>query len=197
MYLKCRHMLPTGTRCQSPALTNQPYCYFHRRLRLHTDDGTRATKEPLKLPSIEDTRGIQIALAQVLSALGSSRIDPRQAGLYLYGLQIAAKLASAVPHTEPIAVVRDLSCDDQGTELAPQAGNCDPWVDCPNCPSSKTCLDLSRVNMRATARIISRWRDGQDRSDARDAELAQAHPESIAVPSPDPPPQLPIPTRNH
>jgi len=139
MYLECRHIMPTGIKCKSPALRGKHYCYFHYNLRLHADDGTRDDKEPLKLPSLEDSRGIQIALAQILAALGSGRIDSRQAGLYLYGLQIAAKIASRTSEPEPKQIVRVLECDDTGATLAPEQTACDPDLDCGSCPRKAQC----------------------------------------------------------
>jgi hypothetical protein len=49
--------------------------------------------EPLKFPSLKDTAGVQSGLNQVLRSLATRRIDPRHAGLYLHGLQLAARLA--------------------------------------------------------------------------------------------------------
>jgi hypothetical protein len=153
MYLECRHIMPTGIKCKSPALRGKAYCYYHYNLRLHRDDGTRADKEPLKLPSLEDARGIQIALSQVLAAFGSGRIDTRHAGLYLYGLQIAAKLAASIRETKPQEIVRVLECDDEGTPLAPEQTVCEPDVDCDTCERRDECHNLS-FNMQSVERIV-------------------------------------------
>ena len=34
MYFECRHIMPNGARCHSPALRATPYCYYHTRLHI-------------------------------------------------------------------------------------------------------------------------------------------------------------------
>lgn len=145
--------MPSGIKCRAAALRGKAYCYYHYNLRLHRDDGTRADKEPLKLPSLEDPRGIQIALAQVLAALGSGRIDTRRAGLYLYGLQIAARLAASIREPKPNEVVRSLECDDEGATLAPEQTVCEPDVDCDTCKRRDECRNPG-FNMQIVERIV-------------------------------------------
>jgi len=106
MFVECRHILPRGTKCKAPALRGNLYCYFHDKLGHYEQDGRRYEREPLFLPSLEDTRGIQMAVAQTLAAFGSGRIDARQTGLYLYGLQLATQLAAAAPEVPPQEMVR-------------------------------------------------------------------------------------------
>ena len=118
MFVECRYVLPKGTKCQSPALRGKVYCYFHDRLEFFEQDGQRYTQEPLCLPSLEDVHGIQMALTQILSALGSGRLDQRKAGLYLYGLQLASQILTRVPHTSPDDMVSALNCDDHGHFIA-------------------------------------------------------------------------------
>jgi hypothetical protein len=137
MYHECRHIMPSGKKCQSPALQNQAYCYYHNHLR-------RCSRPPaednLTLPSIEDNRGIQIALTQVLNALNSPYLDTRRAGLMLYGLQLAAQLAKRTFDLEPEEAVR--TCDEStGAALAPEKTVCEPPRDCRNCPRQDTCED--------------------------------------------------------
>jgi hypothetical protein len=121
MFIECRHILPRGTKCKSPALRGKVYCYFHDCLRRFEQDGLRLTEEPLCLPPLEDARGIQMALGQILTALGSARLDTRKAGLYLYGLQLAAQLLAHLPEPSPEnrdEMVRALACDDAGNLIA-------------------------------------------------------------------------------
>ena len=91
MYQLCRHIMPNGTRCHSPALLGTPYCYFHTRLHCFAAEKSHGGEEPIKISVLEDRSAIQIALAQVLNGLASSKLDPRRAGLFLYGLQIASQ----------------------------------------------------------------------------------------------------------
>ena len=87
---KCRHIMPNGAKCHAPALRGKPYCYFHTRLHRFAAEPPIPPTDP-PAPLLEDRSAIQIALAQVLDALCSSRIDPRRAGLFLYALQIASQ----------------------------------------------------------------------------------------------------------
>jgi hypothetical protein len=89
---ECRHILTSGHKCKAAALRGQAYCYYHTPARRSA--ASRFTrKEPLKFPSLKDTAGVQSGLNQVLRSLATRRIDPRHAGLYLHGLQLAARLA--------------------------------------------------------------------------------------------------------
>jgi hypothetical protein len=118
MVTECRHILPKGTKCKSPALRGKVYCYFHDRLQRFVQDGQRDACEPLFLPSIEDARGIQMAISQILAALGSGRVDSRNAGLYLYGLQLATQLLPQLPEPSPQEMVRTLTTGADGNYIA-------------------------------------------------------------------------------
>jgi hypothetical protein len=129
MFIECRHILPRGTKCKSPALRGKVYCYFHDRLQRFEQDGQRDTREPLCLPPLEDARGIQMALGQVLAALGSGRVDIRRAGLYLYGLQLATQLLPQLPKPSPDEMVRALTCDADGNFIAEEEIPFAPLID--------------------------------------------------------------------
>jgi hypothetical protein len=73
---------------------------------------------PLDLPPIEDTASIQLALIDVLQALAANQIDPKRAGLLLYGLQVAS--ANARKMHLPSSSVRSVTYTSDGTPLAPQ-----------------------------------------------------------------------------
>jgi len=141
MYQECRHIMPNGVRCHSPALRGTAYCYFHTRLNRFAAEQSSGQDEPLKLSVLEDRSSIQIALAQVLNALASSKLDPRRAGLFLYGLQIASQ---NVPHNLNILqsnAVPFLTRGPEGEELAPEKTVCDPPDDCCTCDQRDNCKD--------------------------------------------------------
>lgn len=72
----------------------------------------------LTLPPVEDSASIQLALIDVLNALAENRLDPKRAGLLLYGLQVASANAKHVLiHSDSI---RSLTYTDDGIPLAPQ-----------------------------------------------------------------------------
>jgi len=83
-------MMPSGSKCHSPALRGTAYCFFHTPGRRTAQGQNRARKKPLKLPPLVDSAAIQSALGQVLNAIGSSTISSRSAGQLLFGLRIAS-----------------------------------------------------------------------------------------------------------
>jgi hypothetical protein len=71
----------------------------------------------LDLPPIEDPASIQLALIDILQALAANRLDPKRAGLLLYGLQVASvNVKNALSHGD----IRTISHAEDGTPLAPQ-----------------------------------------------------------------------------
>jgi hypothetical protein len=140
MFRECRHVMSTGRKCKSPAVNEQLFCYNHFITRRHAKDGLEVRNEPLILPSFEDVQGIQIALMQITNALGSGRITNKQAGLYLYALQIASTLADRADKQIPVKdPVRSLSSDDWGNIIAEEVTVCEPPHDCLKCTRRNTC----------------------------------------------------------
>ena len=105
MHPECRHIRTNGVKCHALALRGKPWCYYHARL--HTQAARPATipaanqDAPLNLPSLADRSGIQSALGQVLTAIGSSRLSTRRAGLLLQTLQIASTNAARIGAFSP------------------------------------------------------------------------------------------------
>ena len=140
MFNECRHILTSGHKCKAAALRGQAFCYYHTAARRYANVRTTSV-DPLLLPSIEDTAGVQIAVNQVLRALASRRIDRRHAGVYFYGLQIAARLALKSDE-EPSESVRETCEDSDGCTLAPEKSTCEPPADCVNCRRRTFCEDF-------------------------------------------------------
>ncbi|MGA2168746.1 MAG: hypothetical protein ABSG62_11080 [Terracidiphilus sp.] len=138
---ECRHIMPNGRKCHSPALLGQPYCYFHTRLHLVAAAPPRAPGDPLKLPILEDRSAIQIALAQILDALGSAQLDPRRAGLFLYSLQIASQNVERDEDIIPITAVHSVTHTAGGDELGPEKSTCPYPFDCSTCDVLDGCPD--------------------------------------------------------
>jgi len=133
--------MPNGRKCHSPALLGQPYCYFHTRLHLVAAAPPRAPGDPLKLPILEDRSAIQIALAQILDALGSAQLDPRRAGLFLYSLQIASQNVERDEDIIPITAVHSVTHTAGGDELGPEKSTCPYPFDCSTCDVLDGCPD--------------------------------------------------------
>ena len=88
----CNHIKANGTCCESPALRDNDYCYFHAasRQRIKRQRRQARLRAPLEIPILEDAESIQLAIGDVLNALLAGQIDLKTAGLVLYGLQTAA-----------------------------------------------------------------------------------------------------------
>jgi hypothetical protein len=123
MYIECRHIFPSGKKCQSPALAEKEFCYFHHNKR---NQKPRAYKsgEPSTLihhlPQLEDVDTILTALSDVLVALAANRIDPRRAQILLYGLQVASQHSRRISHPSSIETVREAYEEADGTLVGPR-----------------------------------------------------------------------------
>jgi hypothetical protein len=115
MYYECRHILPSGDKCKSPALHGQSFCYFHHTQRRPTP---RTANGTLQLPLIEDAHSIQQSLNAVLHALAAGRLQPRTASLLLYGLQVASSNLRAVGSNDKYSSVRSANTLPDGTLIA-------------------------------------------------------------------------------
>ncbi len=97
MFTECRHILPTGRKCKSPAMRNHAFCYFHSGVRRYPATRSSSRQKPFCLPSLENISSIQRALTDVLNALMQGRINRRWAGLCLHGIQVAIPFATGSP----------------------------------------------------------------------------------------------------
>jgi hypothetical protein len=89
---QCRHIFTDGHRCGSPCLRGEDLCYYHHTTRKPIADPQqrRGRRSTFDLPLPEDRSAIQQSIGEVLQRIASNDIDPRRAGLLLYGLQIAS-----------------------------------------------------------------------------------------------------------
>jgi len=96
--------------------------------------------DDIKLPMLEDSFSIQVAISQIVTALLSSRIDARRAGLLLYALQIASQNIDRASSREDSETVHSMTVTGEGDELAPEKEICEPG-DCASCNRRQTCDD--------------------------------------------------------
>ena len=135
----CRHIRTNGTRCKSPSLTAEKWCYFHHRLhdRHKTYRHTEATRgylvpgQHIELTALEDRESVQLALSCVINALATGRLETKRATALLYGLQLAS-INSAHLHLKPYApkVVRTIDSSPEGLDLAEPGTMLDLAEDC-------------------------------------------------------------------
>ena len=111
----CRHIMPTGRRCHSPALRGMAYCFNHQKLHVALNR-SKHSHNRFELASIETSEGVQLAIAQVCDALGKARIDEKRAGIMMYGLQLATQLVPRSSKTGPL--VQDACLDENGFLMA-------------------------------------------------------------------------------
>ena len=126
-YALCRHIKTNGTQCESPALSESQWCFFHSRLHqrhnrfrpieVTTDSILRV--QPVHLSALEDRESVQVALSVVINALATGQLEPRRATALLYGLQLASSNARGL-NLEPFAhdVVRTIDSSPDGLDLA-------------------------------------------------------------------------------
>ena len=93
----CRHIFTDGHRCGSYCLRGEEFCYYHHNSRKPVakpavekslDRKRRLTE--FDIPNPEDRSAVLAAIGDVLRRIAANDIDPRRAGLLLYGLQSAA-----------------------------------------------------------------------------------------------------------
>jgi hypothetical protein len=135
----CRHIKTNGKRCQSPALGGSSYCYFHDRTHLMAAPNYFKFDD-LKLPLLEDSGSIQVAINKITSAFACSRIDARRTGLLLYAVQIASQNIDRASDRENSDFVHSMTITNGGDELAPEKEVCEP-SDCSTCNRRDTCDD--------------------------------------------------------
>jgi hypothetical protein len=153
--------MPSGIKCKSPALRSTPFCYFHTHLYRTRNPSASDNKEPIFLPSLEDSTGVQIALQQILGALGSSRLDPRRAGLYLRGLQLAVRVAAPRKFDSSQESVRDLVYENNGDTLALEKTTCEPPQDCLGCKQRDQCEDFK--NYEDEVEELEQYAEGHEK----------------------------------
>ena len=96
--------------------------------------------DDLKLPLLEDSASIQVAISKITAAFLSSRIDARRTGLLLYAVQIASQNIDRDSERENSEIVRSMTVTNEGDEMAPEKEICEP-VDCVKCNRRDTCED--------------------------------------------------------
>src|SRR6185437_1968856 len=78
-------------RCGSPSLRGEHLCYYHHTSRGHAEEKrNRRTWTEFELPPLEDRSSFLAAVTEILQRIACDNLPTKQAGLLLYGLQIAS-----------------------------------------------------------------------------------------------------------
>lgn len=132
MRFQCRHILASGIRCRAICLRHEEFCYFHHHARvpIRNPAERKSRRAAFTLPFVEDRASIQVAIAQTLCRIALNQVDPRRAGLLLYGLQIAAlnlpRQRESAPDQPAEVAVQEFVEDPNHGYLAPRAEFVEP-----------------------------------------------------------------------
>lgn len=88
-YKECRHIMPSGLHCKSPAMRGSVFCYFHGRPPRPAPP-VRPLETRIDIPPVLNPNSALKAVGTIIQALGANRISTRRAGLPLFGVQMAA-----------------------------------------------------------------------------------------------------------
>jgi hypothetical protein len=155
---QCRHIFTDGRRCASPCLRQEEFCYYHHTTRkpVANPKQRRSRHSTFHLPLPEDRSAIQASIGEVLQRIAANDIDPRRAGLLLYGLQIASlNLPKTQPtqrnaKPEPVETVEEITIDPTLGILAPRAE-----VSANTKPKSHVALLIERMLQNEEAAALS------------------------------------------
>ena len=91
----CTHTYDNGNTCNSAAVKDRDFCYYHLRhrgrLMRMARARTRNQRLFFQLPPLEDMFAVQSALTQLAEALAADMIDPKRAQVLLSLLRQAGK----------------------------------------------------------------------------------------------------------
>jgi len=89
---QCRHTMPEGERCGSPAMRGEKFCYHHHLTRRPIADARlrQARRNAFDMPTPNSRAEIQQSLGRIIDRVAGNDIDLRRAGLLLYALQLAS-----------------------------------------------------------------------------------------------------------
>jgi len=182
MYNECRHIFTSGKKCQSPALRDQNFCYFHSNTRRRPTPGnqpydpyTEPKETALALAPLEDADAIQLALSEVVLALAANRIDPRRARILIYGLQVASqnnrhRAAIAAKEAAIEQTVREAHEHEDGTLIGPEKQSPEPE----EAAARKRPPSLGEILLRQAEELHARKAEEEARQKAEDEEDAQS-----------------------
>ena len=97
MPTECRHLMPSGLHCKSPAMCGSAYCYFHAR----PQRPVRPREARIEMAARLDSKGSAEMIHQTIEALAAGHISARRAAVLLYGIQMSLGQVPQIPILEP------------------------------------------------------------------------------------------------
>lgn len=121
-HFQCRHVFTDGHRCGSRCLRNEDFCYYHHTRRRPAPPANlyRDVNSSFEMPIPEDRSAIQAGIGIVLQRVAQGQLDPKRAGLILYGLQIALGNFPKL-YNQPVNSAPDVTDDPVLGPVAPIA----------------------------------------------------------------------------
>jgi hypothetical protein len=122
-HFQCHHIFPDGARCGSPRMREEQFCYFHHDSRrpVARPEQRIARRSTFSLFTPTSPDAIQESLGEVLIRIAANDIDPRRAGLLLFGLQLASTNLRTAQKTQPTQLPRE-SVDTVSSASTPPTG---------------------------------------------------------------------------
>jgi hypothetical protein len=88
-FKECRHIMPSGLHCKSPAMRGSAFCYFHGRAPRPARPA-RSPEANIEVSPVSGSSGCALAVNQIMQALANNRISTRRASILLQGVQMAS-----------------------------------------------------------------------------------------------------------
>ncbi len=86
----CAQRKTNGDPCQSPALNGERFCHYHLVMGLPKINIDNGPSSHAYLPVFEDAVSIQSAISDVCEMMLHRRIEPKEASILLYAMQVAS-----------------------------------------------------------------------------------------------------------
>ena len=86
----CAQRKANGDPCQSPALLGERFCHYHKVMGKPKAEIDNNPSGHIYLPVFEDAVSIQSAISDVCEMMLHRRIEPKEASILLYAMQVAS-----------------------------------------------------------------------------------------------------------
>ena len=86
----CAQRKSNGDPRQSPALRGEKFCHFHKVMGTPKTNIDNGPSSHAYLPVFEDAVAIQLAISDVCEMMLHRRIEPKEAAILLYAMQVAS-----------------------------------------------------------------------------------------------------------
>jgi hypothetical protein len=144
MFQECRHIMPSGLRCHSPALRDEFFCYYHSSLQRSTAPKGKFDDQSLQFPRsrIQAPSRLRSPRSSVRSAPPNSiRAAPDSCST---AFRSQPRSPRALPFSSRPTPCASICHEGDGQVLAPENTVCEPPADCPDCLKRDTCINPLR-----------------------------------------------------